>query len=158
MTEIPEVGMKASSFSVSDQNGNNVNLKDLNGKWVVMYFYPKDDTPGCTIEANEFTALNDAFEKENAIVFGVSPDDEKSHCKFIDKYKLNIKLLADTEKELVTKYGVWKEKSMYGRTYMGVSRTTFLIDDKGNVAEVWTNVKAKGHAEIVLNRLVEIKQ
>ena len=158
MTEIPEVGMKAPSFSVRDQNGDDVNLKDLVGSWVIMYFYPKDDTPGCTIEANEFTGLNDAFEKENAIVLGVSPDDEKSHCKFIDKYKLNIKLLADTEKELVTKYGVWKEKSMYGRTYMGVTRTTFLIDDKGNIAEVWTNVKAKGHAEIVLNRLVEIKQ
>ena len=151
-------GTKAPDFSVSDQNGNNVNLKDLNGKWVVMYFYPKDDTPGCTIEANEFTSLNSDFEKKGAVILGVSPDNEKSHCKFIEKYKLNIKLLADTEKELVTKYGVWKEKSMYGRTYMGVTRTTFLIDDKGDVAEVWTNVKAKGHAEIVLNRLVEIKQ
>ena len=158
MTEIPEVGMKAPDFSVRDQNGNDVNLKNLTGGWIVMYFYPKDDTPGCTIEANEFTALSDDFEKENAVVLGVSPDDEKSHCKFIEKYKLNIKLLADTEKELVTKYGVWKEKSMYGRTYMGVARTTFLIDEKGNIADIWNNVKAKGHAEIVLNRLVEIKQ
>jgi len=153
-----EIGNKAPDFSVSDQNGDDVNLKDLSGKWIVIYFYPKDDTPGCTIEANEFTSLNSDFEKKGAVVLGVSPDNEKSHCKFIEKYKLNIKLLADTEKELVTKYGVWKEKSMYGRTYMGVARTTFLIDDKGNVAEVWTNVKAKGHAENVLNRLVEIKQ
>ncbi|OIR20241.1 MAG: peroxiredoxin [Marine Group III euryarchaeote CG-Bathy1] len=158
MVEIPNVGTKAPDFSVLNQNGENINLKDLNGKWVVMYFYPKDDTPGCTIEANEFTSLSKNFEKENTIIFGISPDDEKSHCKFIEKYKLNIDLLADTEKKLVTEYGVWKEKSMYGRTYMGVTRTTFLIDDKGDVAEVWTNVKAKGHAEIVLNRLVEIKQ
>ena len=158
MVEIPNVSTKAPEFSVLNQNGDNINLKDLKGKWVVMYFYPKDDTPGCTIEANEFTSLSKNFEKENAVIFGISPDDEKSHCKFIDKYKLDIDLLADTEKELVTKYGVWKEKSMYGRTYMGVTRTTFLIDDKGDVAEVWTNVKAKGHAEIVLNRLVEIKQ
>ena len=151
-------GKKCPKFSAECTSGLTLSNKDFEGKNLVIYFYPKDDTPGCTIEANEFTAINDAFEKENAIVFGVSPDDEKSHCKFIDKYKLNIKLLADTEKELVTKYGVWKEKSMYGRTYMGVARTTFLIDDKGNVAEVWTNVKAKGHAENVLNRLVEIKQ
>ena len=153
-----KVNDDAPEFSVCDQDGDNVNLKDFGGKWVIMYFYPKHDTPGCTIEANEFTSLSDDFESENAVVLGVSPDDEKSHCKFIGKYKLNIKLLADTEKELVKKYGVWKEKSMYGRTYMGVARTTFLIDDKGSVAEIWNNVKAKGHAEIVLNRLVEIKK
>ena len=153
-----KVNDDAPEFSVRNQNGDNVNLKDFRGKWVIMYFYPKDDTPGCTIEANEFTSLSDDFESENAVVLGVSPDDEKSHCKFIEKYKLNIKLLADTEKELVKKYGVWKEKSMYGRTYMGVVRTTFMIDDKGSVAEIWNNVKAKGHAEIVLNRLVEIRK
>ena len=132
-------------------------LDDFTGKWLVIYFYPRDDTPGCTIEANEFTEFRKDFEKNGAVVLGVSPDNEAKHCKFIDKYSLGIDLLADVDNIMLDTYGVWQEKTMYGKTYMGVSRTTYLINPDGSIAEAWTKVKAKGHAEAVLNRLVEIK-
>ncbi len=157
MSQIPEVGGKAPDFALSNQDGESVRLSDSSGKWMVVYFYPKDDTPGCTVEAIEFTELRKQFENENAVLLGVSPDTEAKHCKFIDKHKLSIDLLADIEKTMLSDYGVWQEKSMYGRTYMGVVRTTYLIDPKGNIAEVWTKVKAKGHAGAVLERLKEIK-
>ena len=157
MSQIPEVGDKAPDFALSNQDGESVRLSDSSGKWMVVYFYPKDDTPGCTVEAIEFTELRKQFENENAVLLGVSPDTEAKHCKFIDKHKLSIDLLADIEKTMLSDYGVWQEKSMYGRTYMGVVRTTYLIDPKGNIAEVWTKVKAKGHAGAVLERLKEIK-
>ncbi len=157
MSQIPEVGGKAPDFALSNQDGESVRLSDSSGKWMVVYFYPKDDTPGCTVEAIEFTELRKQFENENAVLLGVSPDTKAKHCKFIDKHKLGIDLLADIEKTMLSDYGVWQEKSMYGRTYMGVVRTTCLIDPKGNIAEVWTKVKAKGHAEAVLERLREIK-
>ncbi|MEC9332630.1 MAG: thioredoxin-dependent thiol peroxidase [Candidatus Thermoplasmatota archaeon] len=157
MSQIPEIGGTAPDFALPNQEGKSVKLSDSGGKWLVVYFYPKDDTPGCTVEAIEFTELRKQFENENAVLLGVSPDTKAKHCKFIDKHKLGIDLLADIEKTMLSDYGVWQEKSMYGRTYMGVVRTTCLIDPKGKIAEVWTKVKAKGHAEAVLERLREIK-
>ena len=157
MSQIPEVGGKAPDFALSNQDGESVRLSDSSGKWMVVYFYPKDDTPGSTVEAIEFTELRKQFENENAVLLGVSPDTEAKHCKFIDKHKLSIDLLADIEKTMLSNYGVWQEKTMYGRTYMGVVRTTYLIDPKRNIAEAWTKVKAKGHARVVLERLREIK-
>jgi peroxiredoxin Q/BCP len=157
MSDILEVGNKAPDFTIPNQDGKPINLEKLSGKWTVIYFYPRDDTPGCTIEANEFTELYSEFQDNDAVVIGVSPDNEAKHCKFIDKYDLKVELLADTEKTMLSDYGVWKEKSMYGKTYMGVVRTTYLINPDGNISEAWPNVKAKGHAEAVLNRLIDLK-
>ena len=155
--KILEVGEKAPDFTIPNQNGDIRNLKNFEGKWFVIYFYPRDDTPGCTVEAKEFTDLNQKFEKQGCVVIGISPDNEAKHCKFIEKHELNIELLADTDKTMLADYGVWQEKSMYGKTYMGVVRTTYLINPNGSVAEAWTKVKAKGHAEAVFERLVELK-
>jgi len=157
MKKTLKVGNSAPDFSIINQNGKTIGLDDLLGKWSVIYFYPRDDTPGCTVEAKEFTELNNKFKENGASIYGVSPDNEAKHCKFIDKYDLKIDLLADTEKTMLSDYGVWQEKSMYGKTYMGVVRTTYLINPNGNIAEAWTKVKAKGHAEAVLNRLIELK-
>ncbi len=157
MSKILDIGKKAPTFDLPNQEGNNVKLSDFAGKWLVVYFYPRDDTPGCTVEAKEFTELKKNFDNNNALILGISPDSEKKHCKFIDKHELKINLLADEDKIMLTDYGVWQEKSMYGKTYMGVVRTTYLINPDGNVAEAWTKVKARGHAEIVLKRLKEIK-
>ena len=157
MKKILEVGDNAPDFAIPNQNGEIITLKSFEDKWSVIYFYPRDDTPGCTIEAKEFTDLNKEFDKQGCIVAGVSPDNEAKHCKFIDKYNLKIELLADTEKIMLDDYGVWQEKSMYGKTYMGVVRTTYLINPDGNISEAWPKVKAKGHAEAVLNRLIELK-
>ena len=148
-------GKKAPAFSSKDQSGEVVRLADLAGAPVVLYFYPKDDTSGCTAEACAFRDLRPDFAKVKAIVLGVSPDDEKSHRKFVDKHELNFTLLADVAPEggdppICSKYGVWQEKSMYGRKYMGVVRTTYLIDRAGKVARRWDAVKVPGHAEEVL--------
>src|SRR5437879_6332352 len=124
-------GDKAPDFSAKDDNGNTVALKDLRGKKVVLYFYPKDDTTGCTKEACDFRDNLARIKRKDAIVIGVSPDSERKHEKFKTKYDLTFPLLADEEKKIVEAYGVWKEKSMYGRTYMGVERTTFILDEKG---------------------------
>lgn len=156
MTKILEVGEKAPDFSIPDQNGKVIELNDIHGKWTVVYFYPKDDTPGCTVEAKEFTDLSKDFGSKGATIYGVSPDNEAKHCKFIDKHGLSVELLADTEKTMLADYGVWQEKQMYGKTYMGVVRTTYLINPDGEIAEVWPKVKAKGHAEAVLERLNEL--
>ena len=152
-----EVGEDAPDFAIPNQNGEMKNLKNFEGEWSVIYFYPRDDTPGCTVEAKEFTDLNKQFEKLGCHIVGVSPDNEAKHCKFIDKHDLKVELLADTEKAMLDDYGVWQEKSMYGKTYMGVVRTTYLINPDGNIAEVWAKVKAKGHAKAVLERLIELK-
>ena len=157
MSQILKVGEKAPNFDLPNQDGKNVKLGDFAGKWLVVYFYPRADTPGCTVEAIEFTELKKDFGKNGASILGVSPDNEKKHCKFIDKHKLEIELLADESSTMLSDYGVWQEKSMYGKTYMGVVRTTYLIDPERSVAEAWTKVKARGHAEIVLERLKEIK-
>ena len=141
---ILEVGKNAPQFELPNQDEENKTLNDYNGKWLVVYFYPKDDTPGCTVEAQEFTEELSNFTSEDAVVVGISPDTVAKHCKFIDKHSLGMELLADTEKKMLADYGVWQEKSMYGRTYMGVVRTTYLIDPNGMVAEAWTKVKARG--------------
>ncbi|MFM1566736.1 MAG: thioredoxin-dependent thiol peroxidase [SAR86 cluster bacterium] len=152
-----EIGNKAPNFNLPNQNGNSVRLDDFAGRWLVVYFYPRDDTPGCTIEAKEFTDSKIDFEENGATIMGISPDNEAKHCKFIDKHGLKIDLLADCEKSMLSDYGVWQEKSMYGKTYMGVVRTTYLIGPDGNIAEAWTKVKAKGHADAVLKRLIDIR-
>ena len=157
MNKTLEIGNKAPNFNLPNQNGNSVRLDDFAGRWLVVYFYPRDDTPGCTVEANDFTRLKKDFEKKETVILGVSPDNEAKHCKFIDKHGLKIDLLADCEKSMLSDYGVWQEKSMYGKTYMGVVRTTYLIDPDGNIAGVWTKVKAKGHADAVLKRLIDIR-
>jgi peroxiredoxin Q/BCP len=145
-----EVGKKAPAFSLKDQNGEARRLSDYAGRPVVLYFYPKDDTPGCTKEACSFTDTLAKFKSSKAAVLGVSILDEKSKAKFADKYKIGFPLLADAEHEVSEKYGTWQKKSRYGRSYMGIVRTTFLIDRDGKVAKRWDNVKVDGHAEEVL--------
>jgi peroxiredoxin Q/BCP len=143
------VGQKFPDFSLQDQDGNTHTLESLKGKAFVVYFYPKDDTPGCTTEACEFRDAQPQF--EGVRVFGVSPDSVKSHKKFAEKFGLNFPLLADTDKHLAEACGVWVEKSMYGKTYMGVARTTFLVDANGLVQHVWEKVTPKAHAADVLS-------
>lgn len=153
-----EVGKEAPEFCLPDENGEKVCLKDLRGKWVVLYFYPKDNTPGCTKEAEDFTELLPEFEKLGTVVLGVSPDSVESHRKFKEKKNLKVKLLSDENKEVLNAYGVWQKKKMYGREYYGVVRTTYLIDPEGKVAHVWKRVKVKGHAETVLNKIKELRE
>ena len=145
-----EAGAVAPSFSAPRDGGETVSLADFAGKAVVLYFYPKDDTPGCTTEAQEFTALDKRFAGANAVVIGISKDSVKKHDKFRDKHDLGVILVSDEDSDIAERYGVWKEKNMYGRTYMGIERTTFLIAPDGTVADVWRKVKPKGHAEKVL--------
>ncbi len=146
-----EEGSQFPSFSLSDQDGNVHTLESLKGKRTLIYFYPKDDTTGCTKEACEFRDTLPSF--KDVQVIGVSPDPVKSHRKFVDKYSLNFPLLADTEKELVESLGIWVEKSMYGRKYMGVLRSTYLLDENGKIEKIWSNVKPEGHAAEVLSTL-----
>src|SRR5690606_92729 len=148
-------GNKAPDFTAKDQNGNKVKLSDYRGQRVVLYFYPKDDTPGCTKEACSFRDANDVYKKKGIKVIGVSIDDEKSHQKFIEKYSLPFDLLADTDKKIVEKYGVWGEKSMYGRKYMGTLRKTFLIGEDGKVVKIFDKVKVGEHADEVLKAFGE---
>lgn len=151
-----EVGKKAPSFTLQDENGSKVALSDLAGQWVAMYFYPKDDTPGCTVEACEFTSGLPKFDKLDAVVLGCSRDTPETHRKFIAKYKLKIKLLSDPEHTVMEKYGAWGEKNNYGKKTMGVIRSTVLIDPAGRVAYHWPSVKAAGHAEQVRAKLAEL--
>jgi len=143
-------GDKAPDFTVNDQNGNPVSLSDFKGKKVVLYFYPKDNTPGCTAEACDLRDHYGDLQKAGYEVLGVSTDSEKSHQKFIEKQNLPFTLLADTEKVIHEKYGTWVEKSMYGRKYMGTARVTFLIDEEGKIEEVIEKVKTKEHASQIL--------
>jgi thioredoxin-dependent peroxiredoxin len=145
-----EVGQPAPDFTVKDGAGNTVRLSDLRGKKVVLYFYPKDATPGCTQEACDLRDRYDRLQAAGAVLLGVSPDSEKSHQKFAAKFELPFPLLADTDNTVSTAYGVWKEKSMYGRSYMGIERTTFLIDENGKIARIWPKVKVAGHGDEVL--------
>jgi peroxiredoxin Q/BCP len=145
-----KTGDKAPDFRASDQDGETVSLKELRGRKVVLYFYPKDDTPGCTKEACSFRDGFSKFRRRNIEVLGVSVDDEKSHKKFAEKYDLPFRLLADPERKIVRDYGVWGEKSLYGRKYMGTNRVTYVIDEKGKIAGVWPKVKPDGHAEQIL--------
>lgn len=150
MPSLPAVGQKAPDFSLPADNGSTIGLASLAGKTVVLYFYPKDDTPGCTIEAIAFSNLRAAFEAVGAVVIGVSKDSVDAHCKFKGKHSLSIPLLSDESGKMLEKYGVWVEKNLYGRTYMGIDRTTFLIDRDGIVRRVWPKVKVEGHADEVL--------
>jgi thioredoxin-dependent peroxiredoxin len=140
----------APDFSTKNQDNKDIKLSDYRGQKVVLYFYPKDDTPGCTKEACSFRDADDVYSQKNIKVFGVSTDSEKSHQKFISKYNLPFDLLADTEKEIVTAYGVYGEKSMYGKKYMGINRTTFLIDEQGKVVKVFKKINVSEHASEVL--------
>ena len=148
--------MKAVNFILPSTNKKNFTLKDTLGKYVVLYFYPKDDTPGCTIETNEFNKLLPKFKKLECEVYGISKDSLKSHDKFRDKYKIKFDLLADEELKVLKKYKVWKKKKFMGREFMGVVRTTYLLDKKGRILKIWDNVKAKDHAEEVLETLKNI--
>lgn len=152
-----EVGKKAPAFTLPDHDGNKVALKDLAGQWVVLYFYPKDDTPGCTTEACEFTEGIASFRDLDAVVLGCSPDSPESHRAFIEKYKLAVTLLSDEKKTVMVKYGAWGEKNMYGKKVEGVIRSTVLIDPQGKVARIWPNVKAAGHAAKVREALQELQ-
>ncbi len=149
------IGDLAPDFSLPRDGGGIVTLSDFKGKSVVIYFYPKDDTSGCTTEATSFTALSEDFEKAGAVVIGISPDSVKSHDKFVSKHKLSVILGSDEEKNTLEAYNVWKEKSMYGKTYMGVERTTYLVDAEGKIAAIWPKVKVPGHADAVLKALQE---
>ncbi|MEQ1642038.1 MAG: thioredoxin-dependent thiol peroxidase [Pyrinomonadaceae bacterium] len=148
-------GDKAPAFEANDQDGNSVKLKDLKGQRVVLYFYPKDDTPGCTKEACSFRDADEIYKSKGIRVLGVSTDNEKSHQKFISKFQLPFDLLADTEKKIVEDYGVWGEKSMYGKKYMGTFRKTFLIDEKGKIVKIFEKVDVAKHADEVLEAFGE---
>ena len=152
-----EVGQIAPEFSLHDQEGKTRSLADTRGRWVVVYFYPKDDTPGCTKEACAFRDDLPRFEGLNAVVWGVSADDGKAHRKFAEKYDLNFPLLVDPDKAVLEAYGAWVEKSMYGKRYMGVQRITYLIDPEGKVARAWPKVKPEEHAEEVATALAELQ-
>ena len=149
-------GKKAPDFSLPADGGEKIKLSALKGSPVIVYFYPKDDTPGCTKEAIAFTELQADFQKLGATIIGISPDSAAKHDKFIAKHNLGIRLAADEETKVAEKYGVWVEKSMYGKKYMGVERSTFLIGADGKIAKIWNKVKVPGHAQAVLDALKEL--
>ncbi|WP_415322446.1 peroxiredoxin [Candidatus Pelagibacter sp. Uisw_127] len=153
-----KINTKAPTLNLSSTNGNSYSLGDSIGKYVVLYFYPKDDTPGCTIETNDFNRLLTKFKKLNCDVFGISKDDLKSHNKFKEKYKIKFDLLADDEIKIIKSYKVWTKKKFMGREFMGVIRSTFLIDPKGKIVKIWDNVKVKDHAKGVLETLKHIQK
>ena len=148
-----EIGDKIPKFFLNLSNNTVINSKDLIGKTFVIYFYPKDNTPGCTNEAKDFSCLFKDFEKLNVEIIGVSKDSIKTHQNFIEKHKLKIKLGSDLEGKVIEKFGVWVEKKMYGRIYMGIERSSFLISDKGRIENIWRKVKVKGHAREVYDRI-----
>jgi len=150
MTHLTE-GKKAPAFKGKDQNGNPVSLADFKGKKVVLYFYPEDDTPTCTVQACNLRDNFGLLKKNGFVVLGVSPDEEKKHKKFEAKYELPFTLIADADHKIIDSYGVWGEKQMYGRTYMGLHRTTFLIDEKGIVKKIFLKPKSKQHTQEILN-------
>lgn len=149
-TAQPAQGDKAPDFTLPADGGKSISLAALKGKNVVLYFYPKDDTPGCTTESKDFALALPQFEKLNTVIVGLSKDDVKSHDKFKEKYCLPFSLASDADDDVCERYGVWKEKSMYGKHYMGIERTTFLIDAKGVILRVWPKVKVEGHVQEVL--------
>lgn len=148
-----EIGSKAPGFTLLSDEGKKVSLKDFAGKKVVLYFYPRDMTPGCTKEACSFSDNNSKLQKAGAVVLGISADSVESHKKFKEKYNLKFPLLSDPDKEAIQKYGVWQEKNMYGKKSMGIVRTTYIIDESGKIAHVFPRVKVDGHTEAVLKKL-----
>ena len=153
-----KINSKAPNFNLVSTNGSSYSLKNSIGKYVVLYFYPKDDTPGCTIETNDFNKLLSKFKKFNCEVFGISKDNLKSHHKFKEKYKIKFDLLVDEEIKIIKSYKVWAKKKFMGREFMGVLRTTFLINKKGEIIKIWDNVKVKDHAKEVLDTLKNISK
>ncbi len=151
------IGSPAPAFALPDQDGKTVTLKGLAGKWVVLYFYPKDDTPGCTVEACEFTAAKSSFRGLDAVVYGCSADSAASHQKFIQKHGLGVGLLVDADRAVMQEYGAWGKKMMYGKEVVGVIRSTVLIAPDGTVAHHWPKVKAAGHAEAVRAKLAALR-
>jgi peroxiredoxin Q/BCP len=151
-----KINSKAPNFNLISTNGNSYSLKDSIGRYVVLYFYPKDDTPGCTIETNDFNKLLTKFTKLNCEVYGVSKDNIKSHNKFKKKYKIKFDLLADDKIKIVKSYKVWAKKKFMGREFMGIVRSTFLVDPMGKIVKIWDNVKVKDHAQEVLDTLKNI--
>jgi peroxiredoxin Q/BCP len=147
----------APPFCLLDQNGENVCLESFRGKWVVLYFYPKDNSKSCTLEALSFTDNIKSFKELGAVVIGVSPDSVKSHKNFAHKHNLDLILLSDPEHKVLNQYNVWKMKKMYGKEYMGVVRITFLINPEGQIENEWTKVRVKGHVEEVKQKLIELK-
>jgi len=152
-----EVGKKPPAFTLKDQDGKSVRLRDLAGQWVVLYFYPHDDTPGCTIEACDFSAGVRQFRKLDALILGCSADDAASHTRFIQKHKLRVTLLSDPNHTVMARYGAYGEKTLYGKKTVGVIRSTVLIDPDGKVAHHWTRARAKGHADQVRRRLEDLR-
>jgi peroxiredoxin Q/BCP len=152
-----EIGQAAPTFRLPDQDGVEVSLESLRGSWVVLYFYPKDDTPGCTTEACEFTEGIESFRGLDAVVLGCSPDTPEQHRNFIGKYDLRIRLVSDPAHEVMAAFGAWGEKNMYGKVTVGVIRSTVIIDPKGRVAHHWKRASAKGHAEKVREKLEELQ-
>ncbi len=153
-----EAGTMAPDFELPDQSGNPVKLSDFRGQWVVLYFYPKDMTPGCTTEACNFQETLPAFEQLKAVVLGVSKDSVERHKKFAEKYNLQFRLLSDAESNVCETYGVWQEKNMYGRKYMGINRSTFLIDPQGKIVKVYPKVKVKTHHQEVMKDLEALQK
>lgn len=153
-----EAGDKAPAFSLKDAAGKTVKLSDFKGKFVVLYFYPKDNTPGCTKEACDFRDQRETLEKAGAVVLGVSPDSAKSHEKFAAKYELNFPLLVDEDHAVAEKYGAWGEKSLYGRKFMGIIRSTFLIGPDQKIVKAWPKVKVNGHVDEVKKAILEAKK
>ena len=152
-----EVSKNAPAFTLPDHGNRKVRLSELKDNWVVLYFYPKDDTPGCTLEACDFTAGLAQFEKLGALVYGVSPDSTESHRKFMVKHDLEVALLSDPDHKMMEKYGAWGEKNMYGRKTLGVIRSTVIIDPAGKVAHHWKKVRTRGHADKVRDKLAELQ-
>jgi peroxiredoxin Q/BCP len=150
-----KVGDKAPEFCLPNQDETQICLRDIKGKWLVLYFYPKDNTAGCTAEACDFTEALPEFDEMDAVILGVSPDSPKKHRNFIEKKNLKITLLADEESEVSQKYGVWQLKKMCGKEYMGIVRTTFLINPEGKIEKIWEKVKVKGHVEAVKEALAK---
>ena len=153
-----KIGGGAPELSLKNQDGSETTLKNFRGKWVVLYFYPKDNTPGCTIEAMDFTKYWKDFDKLNTVVLGVSPDSCQSHTKFIKDKSLKLTLLSDPEHQLAETYGVWQKKQFMGKSFMGVVRSTYLIDPEGKIAFLWNGVQAAGHADAVKAKLTELQK
>ena len=151
-----KINTKAPNFKLPSTDNSIFELNKVKKKNVILYFYPKDDTPGCTIESKDFSKLNNLITKKNTIVLGISKDSIQSHLKFIKKYKLKFNLLSDEKLSLIKKYGVWGKKSFLGKKYMGIIRTTFLINSKGKIHKIWSNVRVKDHAKEVLGELKNI--
>ncbi len=157
MSDNLQIGDSAPLFAALSDKNEEVSLSDLKGQNVVLYFYPKDNTPGCTIEAQDFTKKIKDFKKLDCVVLGVSKDSIKKHCNFIDKFNLELTLLADESGEVCEQYGVLKEKSMFGKKYIGIDRSTFLIDKIGKISQIWRSVKVNGHVDEVLEELSKLE-